>query len=151
MAALIPAARLLYLVRDPVERAISQYRHHHAEGTEARPLEAALLDPDSQYVARSRYHDRLAPFLTSFDRHAIAIVCQEELLAKQRRTLGAVFEFLRVDAGRWPGALAGPRHAAGGRQLSPGRLLHERLAEPLRDDADRLRDLAGRDFPAWSR
>jgi hypothetical protein len=151
MAALVPGARLLYLVRDPVERAISQYRHHQAEGSEARPLAEALLDPDSQYLARSRYHDRLVPFLAHFDRQAIAILCQEELLAERRRTLRALFEFLQVDGRRWPGAPAG-----GWGQPSdlppprPGRRLHERLAAALRDDADRLRELAGRDFPAWS-
>jgi Sulfotransferase family len=149
MAALIPTARLLYLVRDPVDRAISQYRHHQAEGSETRPLAEALLDPGSQYLARSRYHDRLVPFLERFDRRAIAIVCQEELLADPCGTLGVVFEFLGVDAGRWRG-VPRPRRLADRPPPAPGRRLRERLTEALRDDADRLRALAGRDFPAWS-
>jgi Sulfotransferase family len=151
MAALVPGARLLYLVRDPVERAVSQYRHHHAEGSERRRLAEALLDPDSQYLARSRYHDRLAPFLAHFERRAIAILCQEELLAEQRRTLRAVFELLQVDGRRWPGAPGAGRGQASDRPPPrPGGRLRERLAAALRDDADRLRELAGRDFPAWS-
>src|SRR5919108_4032985 len=93
MSALVAAVRLIYLVRDPVQRAISQYHHHQAEGAETRPLEEALLDPHSQYISRSRYYDRLAPFLAHFDRQAIAIVGQEELAAQPRRTLRALFEF----------------------------------------------------------
>jgi hypothetical protein len=150
MAALVPGARLLYLVRDPVERAISQYRHHRAEGSETRPLREALVDPDSQYLARSRYHERLAPFLADFDRRAIAVLCQEELLAEQRRTLRTVFAFLQVDDKRWPGAPERGRQAAGRRPPRPGRRPREQLAAALRDDADRLRELASRDFPAWS-
>jgi hypothetical protein len=34
-------------VRNPVERAVSQYFHHRVEGTERRPIEEALLGPAS--------------------------------------------------------------------------------------------------------
>jgi hypothetical protein len=63
MASIVPDARLVYLVRDPFDRALSQYAHHRGEGSEARPVEEALLDPASQYVARSRFAERLTPFL----------------------------------------------------------------------------------------
>lgn len=61
MASIVPEARLVYLVRDPVDRAVSQYLHHHRDGTERRPLDEAVLDPASQYLARSRYCERLDP------------------------------------------------------------------------------------------
>lgn len=66
MAALIPGVRLIYLVRDPVARALSQYRHHQREGTETRSVEEAILDPASQYLSRGRYYQRLEPFLAHF-------------------------------------------------------------------------------------
>src|SRR3712207_8492542 len=47
------------LVRDPVQRAIPQYRDHQAEGTETRPLEEAIVDPASQYISRDRKSTRL--------------------------------------------------------------------------------------------
>ena len=56
---LLPGARLVYLVRDPIVRALSHYHHHRAEGSERRDLAAALCDPASQYVARVRYHERV--------------------------------------------------------------------------------------------
>jgi sulfotransferase family protein len=150
MAALIPTARLLYLVRDPVERAVSQYRHHRAEGTETRPLQQALLDPGSQYVARGRYSDRLAPFLAHFEQKQILIVSQEELLSERRTTLQAIFRFVGVDEGFWSSDLQRPWHATQGGLPQPDRRLRQRLAGQFRDDADRLRQLAAREFPGWS-
>jgi hypothetical protein len=149
MAALVPAARLVYLVRDPVKRAVSQYCHHRAEGTETRPLGQALLDPSSQYISRSRYYDRLAPFLR-FGRWAIDVVCQEELLAERRSTLRALFEFLGVDGEYWASAFNECRYTANAEPARLDRWLHDQLAEALRDDADRLREFVGRDFLRWS-
>src|SRR5215217_5064804 len=57
MASAIADVRLVYLVRDPIERALSQYRHHLRDQTEARPLEEAVLDTSSQYIPRSRYYE----------------------------------------------------------------------------------------------
>jgi len=83
MAAVIPDAHLVYVVRDPVGRAVSQYCHHRREGSEKRDLADALLDSGSQYVARGRYAERLAPFLDgSFP---ITIVAREELARERRK------------------------------------------------------------------
>lgn len=150
MAALVPAVRLVYLVRDPVERAVSQYRHHRADGTERRPPEEALLDPASQYVGRSRYLERLAPFLARFSTAQIAIAAQEELLGDRRRTLRRLFAFAGADDDFWSDDLERRWHTA--RTATPriGATLRARLCDAVRDDAKRLRESAGREFPSWS-
>lgn len=149
MAGLIPTVRLVYLVRDPVDRALSQYRHHRRDGTEARAPDDALLDPDSQYVARSRYHERLAPFLEHFGRHQIAIVAREDLLTRRRATLRALFEFLGVEEGFWSDGLGHTFHRSDTRDVPLNDTLRTRLAEAFVADADALRALARRDFPGW--
>ena len=150
MAAMIPDASLVYLVRDPIDRAISQYRHHLADGVETRALEEAVLDPDSQYVSRGRYHERLEPFLRCFDRRQIAIAAREELLIDRRATLRRLFSWLGVDEGFWSRELGRPWHASNGRPQRAGSRLRGALSEAFDDDADRLRRVAGRDFPGWS-
>lgn len=150
MAAVIPAARLIYLVRDPLDRAVSQYRHHHKEGMETRSMHEALLDPDSQYVARGRYYDRLAPFLKRFRGERIALVSREELLTERRRTLRSIFGFLGVDEGFWSADLGRLWHYSKGDPLPLDGGLRERMIDAFRDDADRLRHFAGRDFPGWT-
>jgi hypothetical protein len=150
MAWLIPSSRLVYAVRDPVRRAVSQYWHHRREGSEIRPLEEALLDPRSQYVARGRYFERLEPFLAAGFGDRVSLVAQEELHAHRRPTLRRLFGHLGVEERYWSDAMDERRNASPER---PGRLparLAARLAEAFRDDAERLRAFARRDFPRWS-
>ncbi|HET6628115.1 MAG TPA: sulfotransferase [Nocardioidaceae bacterium] len=90
MARVLPGARLLYLVRDPVDRAVSQYEHHAREGAERRTLAEAVLDPDSQYVSRGRYLQRLEPFLHRFSGDRVQVVVQERLRDYRRRELRRV-------------------------------------------------------------
>ncbi len=151
MAAVIPSARLLYAVRDPVRRALSQYGHHRRQGTEVRGVEEALLDPASQYVARGRYFERLAPFLATgaFDGR-ITVLAQEELEADPRAAMRRLFGELGVDPERWTLGDDARHNAA---SLPPAALdppLREALSEAFRDDAERLRAFAGRDFPGWT-
>lgn len=147
MAAALPAARLVYLVRDPIERALSQYRHHVAEGTERRPVGEALLDPRSQYIARGMYFERLRPFLEHYDRASITVVSQERLRARPGQTLRSLHRLLglrrdehggddpqRVDEWRRPLTLRG--HA----ELNEG--LYARLVDAFTADARRLVRLA---------
>ena len=149
MAAVIPRARLIYMVRDPIERAVSQYRHHRRDGTERRLLSEALLDMQSQYVARSLYYRRVEPFLRHFPRNRIAIVAQEELASTRGRALGRLFNFLGVDDAFETEDVGGRRRPPQGRAAGLSRDLIERLSDLLAGDADRLRELAGRDFSGW--
>jgi len=149
IAAVVADVRLVYLVRDPVDRALSQYAHHRAEGSEPRPVAEALLDDASQYVARSRYHERLAPYLERFPRERVAVVLQEDLLAARRPTLAAIYRFLGVDDGFWCDELEQRVHVGGSDGRDCDRALVDALSERLSDDVARLRELTGRDLAEW--
>ncbi len=99
MNELIPETRLIYVVRDPIERMLSHYLHNIAGGYEQRPLEQALADPDSAYVDRGLYAMQLDPYLARFPRERIEIVAQEDLKADREQTMRSLFSFLGVDAG----------------------------------------------------
>lgn len=150
MAATIPDARLVYLVRDPIARALSQYDHHRSEGSERRDLAAALTDPASQYISRGRYHERLVPFLSCFAREQILIVAQEDLRQDRDATLGRVLRFLGADPFRWRDAPAAPPPGPGGRVAALDPRLRAQLADALRDDVERLRALARQPLTSWS-
>ena len=92
-------ARLVYMVRDPIDRMLSHYFHNVGGGYESRPLEQALPDPDSAYVARSRYAMQAGPYLEHFGPGRLLIVSREELAAEREQTMRRVFEFAGVDAG----------------------------------------------------
>lgn len=147
LADLLPHVRLVYLVRDPIARALSQYRHHVRDGTETRPVDEALTDPDSQYLARSRYHERLLPFLDRFPRGQLLVVAQEDLRAHPGRTLRQVVTFAGADPALVPTGATRPSTATMRAPLDG--TLRATLAAALRDDAARLRTVTGRDLPHW--
>lgn len=97
MAAVLPGARLVYLVREPLARALSQYAHHRRDGAETRDVAGALLDEDNQYLARSRYFSRLEPFLDHYPREQVLVLVQERLLDDRDRELTRLYRHAGVD------------------------------------------------------
>jgi Sulfotransferase domain len=98
-ATLTGDARIVCMVRDPIERILSHYIHNLGGGYETRALEDAVADPDASYVARSRYAMQLAPYLAAFERERILIVANEDLASEREATVRSVFEFCGVDTG----------------------------------------------------
>src|SRR5947209_14672322 len=95
MAQVIPQARLVYVVRDPLARMQSMYMHQVSAGREHRRPEAALLD--DRYLGPSLYGFQLAAFLDHFDRSQVLVIASEVLRDRPREALSAVFDHLAVD------------------------------------------------------
>ncbi len=150
MAAVVPDARLVYLVRDPIERAVSQYRHHRADGSESRPVAEALLDPGSQYVARGRYYERLVPFLEHFARGQIVIIAQEDLLAETDACLKQVCRLLDVEPSDQLAPVTQRWNVSPGAEVAVPRPVRAQLERAFADDVARLRELTGQEFAHWS-
>jgi hypothetical protein len=101
IATVIPDARLIYVIRQPIERMRSHYLHHVATGQEHDPIETALR-PDSEYVNTSRYAMQIACYLEHFRRDQLLIVESEDLRSDRVATLRRVYEFLGIDDGWLP-------------------------------------------------
>ena len=97
MAATVPDVRLVYLVRDPIDRISSHYVHSVAWGGETRPFAEAVTAPDNIYVLKSSYATQLRPFVEQFGQERILVESQERLLAEREATLRRIFGFLGVD------------------------------------------------------
>ena len=95
MAQVVPAARLVYVVRDPIARMQSMYMHQVSAGRERRRAEVALRD--DRYLGPSRYGFQLAAFLDYFDRGQVLVIASEVLRDRPREALSAVFDHLGVD------------------------------------------------------
>ncbi len=104
MHAVVPAAKLIYLIRDPVKRLVSHYVHNYSSGRESRTLTEAARDP--MYIDRSLYRRQLDHYLQYYPESSILVMEADELLHQRRAALRRVFEFLGVD----PDA-GDPRHA----------------------------------------
>ncbi len=111
IAAFNPEARFVYLIRDPVARAISHYWHmarHHAEH---RPI-AEAFRRDPQYVAFSNYAMQLEPFLERFRGDQIAVVIHERLVADPVGTMTELYEWLGVPPAVDLSGVLGPENVA---------------------------------------
>jgi hypothetical protein len=92
-----PDAKLLYMVRDPISRILSHWRHGTGAGYETRPMEEVLTRDDQTYVTRSMYRQQLQPYIKLFDREQIEVIAQEELQTDREGTMRRAFRFAGVD------------------------------------------------------
>ena len=109
-----PSLKLIVLLRDPVERALSAYYFQKRRGREPRPLPLALLieplrlrrcpNPRRMgsrtrvcsYRRRGLYSLQLRNLYRFFDREQVLIVCTRDLARRHDATLRRVFTFLGV-------------------------------------------------------
>lgn len=94
-----PNARLIYLMRDPIERAISHYWHNtrsvRPEFRETRPMLQAIRE-DELYRAYGDYAMQVEPWLDLFGRDALLPLVYEELISDAEKTLEHVFRWLGI-------------------------------------------------------
>src|SRR5262245_2340675 len=114
---LLPEARLIVLVRNPVDRALSQYNHEVALGREPLPFEEALdaeeqrlrgeeerMAADPRYVsrewwshtykARGRYAEQLERWLAVFPPEQLLVLPSDDLGSDPAKAHAQVLEFL---------------------------------------------------------
>jgi hypothetical protein len=147
-----PELRLLYLLRHPVARLLSQFRFERAKPYNPAPRSlGAYLESAADPICASRYASQLHRYLASgFRRERIHVIVLEELLASPQRELARVTDFLRIDP--WPrGAATILPHLNAGpacpTEATAGEL--ERLRKELDPEVRALEQALGRRIAAW--
>lgn len=119
---LMPKARLIVLLRDPVERTLSQYFHSrrlgleplsltHALAAEKRRLEGAeeilanveghhRSHQEHSYLSRSCYQHQLQRLETLFAEEQVLVIRSEDLFAHPEVIWQKLLNFLQLD--QWP-------------------------------------------------
>ena len=191
MAQVVPDAKLIYLLRDPLQRIAAHWVHNYAKRREKGTLAETLSHPNTSYLQRSQYAMQLQQFLNHVPSEQIMILDQEDFRKDRAATLRRVFEFVGADPGFSHPGFERERHSTSRKTRATmlavrmekasksrwGRIvppkvwfaLDERLPmkkpidrpdvrlaltdealRALRDDAERMRELAGRPFRDWS-
>lgn len=156
--ALLPQARLIAILRDPVRRAISHYDHRHRHGRELRSIEEALtaphdIDDDGRQVPHNLYKNRgyyaqqLKRFLEVYPREQLLVLRSEDLFSDPDAVYRQVLEFLRIDASQ-PLQDRRPRNVSRRQHVVPDAVI-EHLREHFRQPNAELAELLP-DFPIWS-
>lgn len=103
MAEAVPDARLIFILRDPVERIFSHYRFHRQSGR-LRPeddFSTLIRDESSEWreiqIDNGRYHKHLTRFESHFDRSQIKVLLLDDLKSDASAVARELYEFAGVD------------------------------------------------------
>jgi hypothetical protein len=110
MRSLVPDTRLIYVVRDPLERIAAHWVHNYAKRREKGDLRSTLVHPNTSYVIRSQYHMQLQQFLNHYPREQVLVLEQQDFRTDRAGTLRRVFEFVGVDPSFEHPSFARERH-----------------------------------------
>jgi hypothetical protein len=122
IAELAPDARLIYLVRDPVERSIAEYVEEATWSVMTGDVDEHLADADAPYnrlVAPSRYATQLRELRRRIDPEHILVVDLADLSDEPGKTLAAIFAFLDLPAIDLDEEALRPRNAWGFKGTHP--------------------------------
>lgn len=88
-----PDARIVYVVREPVTRAVGHYWQRFKEFQEPLPLERAVRE-NPLYRDTSDYALQLEAYLAHFPRDRIHVIVAEDLRSRRREVLSDLFAWL---------------------------------------------------------
>ena len=155
---------IVLLLRDPVARAISNWRFSTDNGLETRPLDVALReslereaawDPSVSsvspfaYLARGRYADHLRPWLDAFG-DAVRVHFLAELLGDDD-ALADLYAGLGVDPGFRPAGRDTVANGSSGPAPDLPSDLTAMLEGYFASSNQALTEMLGRDLPWWTR
>jgi hypothetical protein len=151
--AVIPDARFLFVLRNPVDRACSHYWHSVKKGYESLELGPALaaederirrggtLRRDHSYVDRGRYAPQLRRFFDRFGREHVHVLLYDQLARDPDCLEQSCARFLGIDPAAFP-----PRGSVSVRNASrlPRLRWLQRATAPWRRSAPRIATLVDR-------
>lgn len=105
---ILPDAKIIIILRNPAERAYSNFLHLVSSGRERLYDFGQALDAENDriqngweyfwhYKNQGFYYQKLQPYLTRFDRNNIKIVLYEDYEIQNNVVLAEIFAFLGVD------------------------------------------------------
>ena len=134
----VPKAKLIAVLRDPVERAYSQYLFFVRDGQEPlTDFARALREEDTRirnnwafghYVSRGFYHAQLRRYFDAFDSSQIKVYLYEDLSADPIGMLRDTFHFLEVEEAFVPEISARPNVSG----VPNNKVVHALLTRPRR-------------------
>lgn len=162
--AALPEVKLLFILRNPVNRCHSNYLWSRMNGHERESFADALkLEEEREagipealrysrphaYFSRGRYAELLAPFFTAFPKERILCLRFEDIMERKDRLVERVHGFLGVEIRPGDGDRLGVVNPSVGREgempLAVRRSLAERYAAPNR----KLMEMLGPEFGGW--
>lgn len=109
-----PDLKLIYIMRQPVNRIVSHYTHNLVRGIVKEAPEQVVFD-DPTYINHSRYGVQIRPYLQRFTPDNILLLLFEEYVKTPDVVLQQVADFLQIDPTRFEDPDESEKHQSTGR------------------------------------
>lgn len=96
LRAMLPEARLIYLMRHPIDRLVSHYSHGWLERSMAGSIDEAVAR-HPELVDYGRYAMQIAPWIAAFGKDRVLPVFMEHMLAEPQAELERICRFIGHD------------------------------------------------------
>ncbi len=96
MQAALPAPRLVYMIRNPMQRLVSHYIHEWSQGVLSSPL-AEALDSHAALVDYGLYGWQIAPYVEAYGASSILLTSLERLKREPEQELKRVTAHIGFD------------------------------------------------------
>ncbi|MBE9059595.1 sulfotransferase domain-containing protein [cf. Phormidesmis sp. LEGE 11477] len=93
-----PHMKLIYILRDPIDRIVSQYVHRRGRGTTLEDSFEKEVLTRPEYINISRYYVQIKPYIERFGREQVLLLTFEEFISNRNSSLGKVFNFLGIES-----------------------------------------------------
>ena len=103
---IIPSVKILWILRDPLERAISHYWNNCRKGFETRDINTAFLDQlngvkeniwQKKYLLRSCYYEQIDRYLKYFYKDQVHFIDFRRFINEDLEELKDITNFLGID------------------------------------------------------
>ncbi len=160
----LPHVRLIFLLREPVSRAYSNYLWSKMNGLESESFADALaLEAQRErelpekwkftrpfsYYSRGLYADLLGPYFSTFTEHQLLIVRFEDIIERPAELAETVHRFIGVAPRPADAAGIGVINPSEGDTAALGDDVRCALAARYEEPNRRLAALLGPAFPTW--
>jgi hypothetical protein len=147
MARIIPQARLIALLRNPVDRTFSDFQQVRRKGRESRTFEEAMNYAPRSFLSKSIYVDQLVRWSKFFPKEQMLVLKSEDFFEDPAGTLQAAYGFLGLPEWEPEASEIVPKKRNKGQYkegMDPA--TRERLEEYFEPHNRRLYDYLGRDL-----
>ena len=156
--------KLICILRNPTDRAFSNYWHSRKNGFEELSFKEALIESESRtkllrqelqeiapfaYLGRSQYAEQLQRYLNYFPSNQILVLIFEEFILEPKKGLKEIFSFLGVDEEY--------EVSVSGKNINASRPINESIDPELRIELNtsfestikKVEDFIGRPLKVW--
>ncbi len=92
-----PEMKLIYIMRNPIDRITSHYTHTYNRGYEHMQDINEAVFQNEHYISTSKYAKQIIPYIEQFGKEHVLLLFFEDFITQPQEVLNTVYRFLKID------------------------------------------------------